>query len=142
MKQIKKDTSKTFKNLVDHIDTTWSKIKGFHYPFTGRDFKSLKNFTRSFQDWGVASLWDNFLASDSEWVKKSGYSLDAFFKCLPWLVDTDWKGGARKYEAKWLEIKSKDVLDLFKVAGSLEPNFKSVVNQVRKEGLKREGLVA
>lgn len=138
---MKKEKSATFKKLIDHIDETWFKLKGFHYPFTGKDFSILKKFSGSFQDWGMAALWNSFLRSENEWVKKSGYSLDAFFRCLPWLVDTDWKAEARAFESKWVEVKPDDVLELFKVADTLKGNFTNITKQIRSEGYRREGLV-
>lgn len=140
--KVKKEKSPYFPQLIEHIDSTWFRYKDFHYPFTGRDFSNLKNFCRSFQEWGIASLWDNFLKSDSDWVRKSGYSLDAFFKCLPWLVDTDWKIGAKVYEERWVPMKAVAVLELFGVASTLQANFKKATSEIRKENLNNEGLLA
>lgn len=99
----KKKTSPYFSKLIEHIDQSWMKKKGMHYPFSGRDFKDLKSFCRSFQEWGVMALWNVFMASSSDWVRKSGYSISAFVKCLPWLVDDSaWKNEAKRFEKEML----------------------------------------
>ncbi len=86
------------------------KRKDMHYPFSGRDFRDLKNFARTFRPWGVMALWDCFMVSDSEFVKKSGYSIGAFIKCLPWLVDDKgWKKRAVEYEAGMVEPLPDDL---------------------------------
>lgn len=96
-------TSPYFQKLIEHIDQSWMNLKGMHYPFSGRDFSDLKGFCRSFQEWGLMALWDVFAASQNEWVRKSGYSINAFIKCLPWLVDDKgWKIVARKYESEMI----------------------------------------
>lgn len=102
-----------FSRLIEHIDQSWLRLKGINYPFAGRDFRDLKGFCRSFQEWGLMALWDAFVASQSEWVKKSGYSIGAFVKCLPWLVDDPgWKLAAKKYQ---LEIEEPLPTDLFTI---------------------------
>jgi hypothetical protein len=112
--EVKKKTSPYFPVLIEHIDKSWLKIKGMHYPFAGKDFKDLKGFSRSFQEWGVMALWDAFMASDSEWVRKSGYSIGAFVKCLPWLVDDPgWKRQAKTYEEKMVQPLTPEIETLF-----------------------------
>lgn len=109
----KKEKSPYFPRLVDHIDASWLKLKGMHYPFAGRDFQDLKRFSRSFQEWGLMALWDAFAASDSEWVRKSGYSIGAFVKCLPWLVDDrGWKAASRRYEAEMVQPLSTELFTI------------------------------
>lgn len=108
--------------LVAHIDEWWMKKKGMHYPWSGRDFKDLKSFCRSFQEWGVMALWDVFAASPSDFVKKSGYSIGAFVKCLPWLVDDKgWKGAAAAYAEK---MRLPLSTDLFTVVDNLAKKLK------------------
>ena len=113
----KQKASPYFPKLVEHIDASWMKMKGMHYPFAGRDFSDLKGFCRSFQEWGLMALWDAFVASDSDWVRKSGYSINAFVKCLPWLVDDrGWKAAAKRYESEMAEPLSTE---LFTVVDNL-----------------------
>lgn len=100
---MKKETSPYFQFLINHIHETWKNKKGFGYPFRGRDFKELKTATRNFQEWQLMSLWDVFIENDSEWVKKTGHSVNSFLSCLCWLVDDKyWKTNAKKYESKLL----------------------------------------
>lgn len=110
----KAEAEKTFfKKVIDHVDSTWMKKKGIHYPFAGKDFKYLKNYCSKFTEWGVMSLWDTFMESTSEWVQKTGYSLDGFYKCLPWLMDNPtWKMRAAVYE-KEFPPPPKEVIELF-----------------------------
>lgn len=111
----KKKTSPYFKKLVDHINCSWLVRKKYAYPFSGRDFRDLKNMCRIFQEWGVMALWDEFVNSDNDWVRKSGYSISAFLKCVPWLVDLKgWKERASKYEIEVAGQFHKVVVDLFK----------------------------
>lgn len=115
-----KKTSPYFKLMIDHIDQSWFKVKDMHYPFSGRDFRDLKGFARSFQEWGIMALFDVFMASKSDWVVKSGYSIGAFVKCLPWLVDDlGWKSKAETYRKK-IEIP-------------LPPEFKDLFSDVLKQ---------
>jgi len=59
------------------------------------------------------ALWDAFVASPSDWVKQSGYSIGAFVKCLPWLVDDKgWKAASRRYEAEMAKPIEGDLLEL------------------------------
>ncbi len=61
------------------------------------------------------ALWDLFLETGGKWVEKTGYSLQAFFKCLPSLVDKQgWKVKANQYEAKIVPPIEEEVEDLFK----------------------------
>lgn len=116
VKKTKTRKSPFFKSLVDHIDQSWVKARGYHYPFSDHDMKNLANLSRIFQEWGVMALWDVFLASEGEWVKKSGFSLSAFSKCVPWLVDNPtWKAQASSYEAKIAPPIPEPIRDLFGV---------------------------
>ena len=109
-----KKTSPYFKILVEHINDKWKAKKGFSYPFHGKDFRYLKNYENSFQAWGLMSLFDVFMSSENDWVKKSGYSLNAFYSCLPWLVDDPgWKGRAREYENEIAPLP-KEIADIIK----------------------------
>ncbi len=105
--------------MISHIDSTWRNMKKveFGYPFQGRDFRDLRHFAKVFKPWGVMSLWDAFLASDGEWVKRSGYSIGAFISCLPWLVDIPgWKDSAAKYEKK--------------ILGNMPPNIQEILEKI------------
>lgn len=119
---MKKHEKNFFKIVVNHIDETWYQKKKIHYPFAGKDFKYLKNYCNKFTEWGIMALWDSFIASESSWVKQSGYSLDAFFRCLPWLVDDpSWKYKAKIYEIEEFPPISDEILELF--------NLKDVENE-------------
>ncbi len=110
----KKEKTPHFKKVVAHIHNSWIALKGFGYPFVGRDFKDLKNMCRIFQPWGVCALWDTFVASESEWIKnKSGYSISSFCRCLPWLVDDpNWKKKAKDYEMSMVGDYPQEIMDL------------------------------
>ncbi len=105
-----KKPSPYFPKLVEHVSTSWQKKKNMPYPFAGRDFSDLKWACRQFQEWGVMALFDAFMASESDWVRRSGYSIGAFVKCLPWLVDDPmWKMSAKDYEAEMVEPLPPDL---------------------------------
>lgn len=123
---MKKDKSEFWKQMIDHIDSTWKKKKGSElgYPFTGKDLKDLKSFTRTFQEWGIMALWDVYLNRENEFNRKTGYSLFQFLRQLPSLVDDrGWKAHAKVYEKQlgatlpeklltlfeWFDLKSKRV---------------------------------
>lgn len=114
----KKEKSQFFKFLVEHISQSWFRLKGYPYPFQGRDFKNLKGYCRSFQEWGVMALWDKYVECDNDWVKKTGYSLGGFYACLPWLTDVSgWKDKAKEYEKKMVSppIEIQELFALTKI---------------------------
>lgn len=119
-KKRKKEDRKTspyFKAMVNHIDQAWRKARKSDtgYPFHGRDFKDLAHFVSYYQESGLMALYDMFLESQSDWVKRTGHSLQAFFKCLPGLLDKGgWKARAEKYEKGMLPPVEPEVLELFK----------------------------
>lgn len=83
----KAKTSPYFPILIEHIDKSWVERRSMNYPFSGRDFRDLKNLSRNLMEWGLMALWDCFMESDNDWVAKSGYSVGAFTRCIPWLID-------------------------------------------------------
>jgi hypothetical protein len=109
----KQEKSPFWQKLIDHIFNRWKEKKGFGYPFRGRDFKELKTATRVFPEWQLMALYDVFIENTGEWVVKSGYSVQAFISCLPWLVDDKyWKIRARSYEEKMVPALPAEILDL------------------------------
>ena len=99
---MKEKPSPYFHHMIEHMNFSWKKKKGHGYPFRGRDFKELKNMTRTFPEWQMMSLWDVFMDTDTnEWINDNGHSIGAFFACLPWLVDDhNWRMRAKEYEKK------------------------------------------
>lgn len=108
---MKEKPSPYFQHMIEHINFTWKKKKGFGYPFRGRDFKELKTMTRNFPEWQMMALWDVYIKQDrNEWIEENGYSLSGFYACLPWLVDdANWKMHAKEYEEKIAPI-DKEIL--------------------------------
>lgn len=111
----KKPASPYWQALIDHIHNRWKAKKGFGYPFRGRDFKELKSATSAFAEWQLMALYDVFIENTGEWVVKSGYSVQAFISCLPWLVDDKyWKIRARSYEEKLCPPLPPEILEAMK----------------------------
>lgn len=99
---MKEKTSPYFHHMIEHINWTWKKKKGFGYPFAGRNFKELKNMTRNYPEWYLMALWDIYIETDTnEYINETGHSIPVFLNCICWLVDTpNWKMRAREYEKK------------------------------------------
>ncbi len=123
---MRKKSANVFHKVIDHINQSWLIRKKYAYPFGGRDIRELKNLSRIFKEWGVMALWDVFVASDNDWVRKSGFSIGAFVKCIPWLVDDGgWKVQASKYELELVGGCPREIVDLFK-------DFKMAASNDRK----------
>lgn len=76
--------------------------------------QALGKFSDNFQEWGIMALWDVYLDTANEWVKKNGYSLSGFFGALAWLVDDrGWKDKAGAYRSRLEEPLDKRFLELF-----------------------------
>src|SRR5438477_12504799 len=87
--------------MIGHIIETWAKRKeGLEYPFRPSEMRQLKNLKRNFPEWQIMSLWDEYIKSEDDWIKKTGYSINGFLACIVWLVDIPgWKARAKQYEA-------------------------------------------
>ena len=75
------------------------------YPYQfGKHNKKIKWLIGIYQPHGVMGLWDKFLNSESEFAKKTGYSIECFITMLPSLADTDWKKASQKYEGMFYDV--------------------------------------
>ncbi len=108
--------TQNWQDLITHIDKKFKEVRGFGYPFTGRDFKDLKDMVRHFEVWGVMALWDVYMSMDSEYIKKQGYAIYNFCRSIPWLTDKDWKSRAQKYEKELCPPIKKEIQELFEFA--------------------------
>lgn len=99
---MRKITHPYWQPLIDHIYTGWMRKKnGLQYPFRAAEMKQLKLATRNYPEWQLMALWDEFINSENDWIKKTGYSINGFLGCIVWLVDAPgWKARAREYEEK------------------------------------------
>lgn len=103
MKRKKEEPTHFWKELIDHIDKSWIRKKGIHYPFNMDTMllKRLKLMCRDYQAWGVMSAWDIYMQGDSYWSRRLGFSLQGFFSDLAVLVDDPgWKSGSQSYMNK------------------------------------------
>lgn len=106
---MKKEKSPFFKDLMFHISKRWHEKKGMGYPFMPWELSALKRATCYFPEWQLMALYDNFIESESDWVKnKSGYTIPSFLHCLNWLVDTpEWRDKSKRYAWKIAPIDPK-----------------------------------
>lgn len=114
-------TDPYFKYVVDHISRTWKEKRAMenYYPFTGRDFKLIKDCCRTFQAWNVMALWDRYLDTPNEFNDKHNYTILQFTYQLPKLLDSPYKTAGKLYlktlESAQIEAPGplKQELDLF-----------------------------
>lgn len=93
-----KAVSPFWKELIKHIDDTWSRKKrGAKYLWSGKDFSALKRVLALYQAWDAMALWDIFISSDDEFARKQGYCVPEFVRQLPRLVDANWKGASQRH---------------------------------------------
>lgn len=112
-----------WKELVDHIDKRWLEKKKTKFYWDPKFWKSLKNVARTYQPWGVMALWDLYIASDDDFVRKSGYAFPVFLASIPRLVDDPvWKRSASRYELQ--------------LNGPIQEGLKEVLQTVVKEAAK------
>lgn len=89
--------------MIDHIDTTWRSTRvdpEYGYPFTGKDMADLRHLVRTFETYGIMSLWDIYLATADDYVKKHAYSIYNFTRAMPKLMEKVWKPGREAYRLK------------------------------------------
>ena len=106
-----------FQDVVGHISVSWEKKKGAKFHWEPQFFKTLHSIIRTYQPWGVLSLWDLYLGFNNDWVRTTGYSFPAFVKVLPQLLDMSWKAKADQYRDKMLPPIAPEVTQL--MAGML-----------------------
>lgn len=111
-----REKRKFWAQLIEHIDSTWRKRKGVDmgYPFTGKDMADLRHFCSPFKEWGLMALWDQYMAQDNEFNRKTGWSVFHFTRQLPFLVDApEWKSAAHRYEMSLAGPYPENLMDLF-----------------------------
>lgn len=102
--------------MIDHINEKWknafSPPKEYSYPFLPKDFKDLKHFAKHYQPWGVMALWDLYVQTANDFIKKNGFTVFHFTTNLPRLLDNwGFKAIAKGYEKTMVEDKSPELFD-------------------------------
>lgn len=77
-----------WQDMIDYMDRTWATKKGVkHYPWKGRDFKTLAGLANNFGAAGVMALWDLYLEGNSYWGLKTGLMFDGLIYDVGLLLD-------------------------------------------------------
>lgn len=112
-------TIENWVKMIDHINEGWKKAwnppKEHSYPFLPKDFKDLKHFAKFYHPWGVMALWDIYIDTANDFLRKNGLTIYHFTTNLPRLLDNrSFKSIAAGYEKGMAEDHS---LDLFEHVG-------------------------
>jgi len=93
-----------WQNMIDYMNDTWKVKKNAPaYPWSGREFRSLRGLARNYGVGGIMSLWEEYLRRENPYARMNGYSIPEFIRELPSLVDSpSWKVKARENEQKLL----------------------------------------
>jgi hypothetical protein len=132
-----KETILNWQDMIDHFDKTWSEFKLkktgniVRYPWPGQQDKSgqkiwgsIASRTKLYSPFGMMALWDLYLQMNDDWVRSTGFSVEAFLHKIPVLVDdARWKGLASKYESKFMKPVNS-VGEILKDMGFLEKDKK------------------
>jgi len=96
----------------------------------------LAHQCRNYQVWGVMALWDIYLDDADEWTVKQGFSIWAFIRQLPRLLDRrGWKLRADEYAKKLIPPPPPAIADLLS-GNTLTKKPKHPYNQSRFDWLK------
>lgn len=101
-----------WQEMIDHMDRSWSAFKkkktgnDVKYPWPDRSDRrgqgmwgSLRSRAKLYSCPGIMSLWDLYLLLDDNWVRSTGYSIEAFMHKIPVLVDDPrWKSLMSKHQ--------------------------------------------
>ncbi|HDY89841.1 MAG TPA: hypothetical protein ENH82_17205 [bacterium] len=114
-----KNVDKDLPRVIKHVCDTWSaKKQNAPYPFQGgKHGKILKWLCSFYEHAGVMALWDLYLASDDDFYRKAGWSIEVFKISIPKLVDSGWKSIKQKYEKKQGMQSAGDILGRLRVVG-------------------------
>lgn len=114
--------------MIDHMDKSWSTFKkkktgnDVRYPWPDRSDKrgqglwgSLRSRAKLYTCCGIMALWDLYLQMDDDWVRKTGYSIEAFLHKIPVLVDDSrWKSLMAKHQSVIETPKLNSIGDVLK----------------------------
>lgn len=116
---MKKAATPFWKELVDHVDKTWTlKKRGARYMWAGKDFHHLRRAVRYYEPWGVMALWDLYIGSSDEFAVRQGYTVTEFVRQIPRLVDGDWKARAQRHQDRLMPLRPQGVKQVQELVGS------------------------
>ena len=70
-----------------YVDSAYVRKLGSHYPWTNLARKNLWNLASLYSAWGVLALWDLYLESESDWARRTGWSVYGMIRDSGRLVD-------------------------------------------------------
>jgi hypothetical protein len=73
--------------LLAFIDSAYAKKFGHHYPWSNLARKNLWNLARVHSAWEVMGLWDLYLAGESLWARRTGWSVYGVIREAGWLIE-------------------------------------------------------
>jgi len=96
------------KQLADHINKVWLRIKKRKYPFMSKDFGMLKILLRSFTLAETMAMFDAYAYRSPFWSRATGMLISGFFNERSILLDDpNFKQLVKKYEAE-LNLKTPE----------------------------------
>ena len=107
-----KKTDKDLPRVIKHVCESWQKKKeGVPYPFQGgKHGQILKWLCRIYDHSMIMALWDLYLASDDDFYRKAGWSIEVFKISIPKLVDGGWRSLKQKYDKDSGMMSAKSIL--------------------------------
>jgi hypothetical protein len=73
--------------LLAYVDSAYVRKVGSHYPWSNLARKNLWNMARMYSAWMVMALWDLYLKGESEWARRTGYSVYGMIRDSGRLID-------------------------------------------------------
>jgi hypothetical protein len=94
--------------LLAHVDASYRKKFGRHYPWNNLARRNIHNLGRVHCAWRVMALWDLYLESESWWAKQTGWSVYGMIRDSGRLMDDSrFKQIAFKHDQSLLERHSR-----------------------------------
>lgn len=76
-----------WRELLAYVDASYLKKFGRHYSWSNLGRKNLWNLARGYSSWEVMALWDLYLASETSWARKTGWSVYGMIRDVGRLLD-------------------------------------------------------
>ncbi len=95
----KKPRVEYWRELLAYVDAAYREKFGRHYAWNNLVRKNLWNLARGYSSWEVMALWDVYLAGESWWASRTGWSVYGMIRDGGRLMDdTRFKQLAVKHE--------------------------------------------
>jgi hypothetical protein len=76
-----------WRELLAHVDATYRKQFGRHYPWSNLTRRNLSNLARVHSTCRVMALWDLYLESESWWARQTGWLAYGMIRDVSRLMD-------------------------------------------------------